>query len=874
MKILKRIVLIFLFLFLLIVGTLLLIAFAYENEVKDYMIQQLNKNLKTKVIVDSKNIKLSLLKNFPYASLDFKNAVMLESPVGKSVLDKKGKRTFLKTDTLFTAEDISLQFNIIDILKKNYIVKKIKTENGKVKLRIGMDGSVNWDIWKGNGDTTSSSKETTFNLEKFQLKNIELLYLDYKNNNDISCRVHSGTIAGEFTNKEYNLSVSGDILMNHFNLDSINYLSETPVKLDLNLNVDNEKNSYQFSDALVNISDLKISVNGKYVDSKPSRQVDIYLKGKDMDVQSVLSLLPEKYHKHISDYDSDGEFYCNVHIGGKWDEENSPEMKADFGITKAEITQLSSGVVLKDVHLLGNYFASSAKSFLEVKNFSASFVNGTVTGNYRIDNFSSPYINTMIKANLPLEDVRHLLKIDTLWNYPIESLSGDLKLNMEYKGQLSKSGRYRKSDFENMNLTGDMTLESAGMKIKNSTLAFDSINGSFVLNDNDIEVNSFSGKTPKSDFYFKGFLKNILAYTLTDDADISLDASFQSGNLDLDEFLLNQKESTKRDTVYKIKFSPRLNFNFNSEIGHLSFRRFEAENIHGTFQLRNQKLIGDPISFFTMDGAIKASGMIDNTNDSTLLITCDAKLENINITKLFFQFEDFNQNTITHNHLRGIGTADIQFASVWKSDLTIDLNRIYVRSNMTIEKGELVNFEPMKDLSKYIAVSELGDIKFSALQNQIEIKEQKIFIPKMDIQSSALNVTMSGTHSFNNDIDYHFKVLMSDVLFTKARKAKKENDEFGVVEDDKEGKTSLFISMTGTVDNPVIKYDKKGVKQNLKENITEEKHTLKEILRDEFGLFKKDTTLNNKNKPKDDGKFIIKWDEDEKEKGKKEDDDF
>jgi hypothetical protein len=45
-------------------------------------------------------------------------------------------------------------------------------------------------------------------------------------------------------------------------------------------------------------------------------------------------------------------------------------------------------------------------------------------------------------------------------------------------------------------------------------------------------------------------------------------------------------------------------------------------------------------------------------------------------------------------------------------------------------------------------------------------------------------------------------------------------------------------------------------------------------LREEFKWFKKDTSSVKKEKPKDDGKFIIKWEEDEKEEGKKEEDDF
>src|ERR1051326_3688740 len=346
MKIVKRILVALLVLILLVAGTLLVIAFAYENEVKDYMIQQLNKNLKTKVIVDSRNIKLSLLRNFPYASLDFKNVVMLESPVSNGKSDKKGNKKFLKQDTLFSSEDFSLQFNLMDILRKNYVVKKVKAGNGKVKLRKGMDGSVNWEIWQGSGDSAVSPEESAFNLEKFQIDNVALFYSDLKSRINISCSIKDGTIGGEFTSKEYDLSVKGDLVANYFKLDSINYLNDKPVKLDLTLNVNNDKDLYRFSDAVISISDLKFSVEGSYINSNPS-MIDIALKGKDMDVQSVLSLLPEKYHAYVSDYDSEGEFYCNAHVSGKWDDVNSPEVKADFGINKADITQLSSGIVLK-----------------------------------------------------------------------------------------------------------------------------------------------------------------------------------------------------------------------------------------------------------------------------------------------------------------------------------------------------------------------------------------------------------------------------------------------------------------------------------------------------------------------------------------------
>lgn len=865
MKLIKRILLALGLMFLISVITLLVTAVVYEKEVKEYMNRQLNNNLRAKVIINPNDISFSLIKNFPYASLNFKRVVMLES---------FGNASSNHHDTLFAADNVALKFSIWNLFSKDFSVKKVAVTNGKVKLKVSKDGFANWNFWKtSETHVEKRDSESAFNIESFNFENIALSYRNYKNPTDIACLINGGRIAGNFRSKQYELSVLGNVFVDRFYIDSINYVDDSPVQLDLNLFVDNDKNRYKFSDAHLSVSNQKVNVQGEYIDNSPP-YIDISLSGEEMNIQSVLSLLPDKYYKYVQDYESDGEFYCKLTIKGNWSKSASPQTTAEFGIKNADITQLSSGIILKNVNVSGSYKNENDDNVLQLKTFSASLANGRIAGDFTLKNFSSPFLKAKMNATLLLEDVRQLLKVDTLWNYPLVSLSGILKADIEYEGNVNTSGKYTKMDFDNVRMSGSLLFENAGLKIKNSSLAFDSINGLLVLNGNAIDVNYIKGKTLKSDFYMKGNIKNIIGYTFNDNSNVFVDAMFESNNLDLDELLINQAASTKRDTVYKLRFSKNLNFNLSSNVGHLTFRRFEAEKIRGTFQLRDQKLIADPISFYTMDGSVTATGMIDGTQNDAILISCDANINKLNISKLFFQFEDFNQSTLTHKNIRGKGTASIQFASVMKPDLSIDPKRIYTRSELTLEGGELINFEPLKALSKYISLSELEDIKFSNLKNNIEIKDQKIFIPKMDIHSSALDVTISGTHAFDNSIDYHFKVLMSDVLFKKAKRAKKENDEFGVVENDKDGKTSLFISMTGTVDKPIIRYDKKEAKQNLKENIASEKQSMKKILKDEFGWFKKDTVLNKKVKEKkEDGKFIIKWDEDEKEDSKSKDDD-
>jgi hypothetical protein len=199
---------------------------------------------------------------------------------------------------------------------------------------------------------------------------------------------------------------------------------------------------------------------------------------------------------------------------------------------------------------------------------------------------------------------------------------------------------------------------------------------------------------------------------------------------------------------------------------------------------------------------------------------------------------------------------------------------LYVLADLSITKGELIDYKPILAMSKYIEVDELQHIKFNNLTTQIEIKDQVITIPKTFIRSSALDVDVAGTHSFDNKIDYQFRVLMSDVLWRKAKSKKKENSEFGYIEDDREGKMSLYLRMTGTVDDYKIGYDSKGVKEKWNQNLKEEKKTVKQLLNSEFGWFKKDTTLNEPkdNKPKDSG-LQIEWEEDDSDNGSGKSDD-
>ena len=184
---------------------------------------------------------------------------------------------------------------------------------------------------------------------------------------------------------------------------------------------------------------------------------------------------------------------------------------------------------------------------------------------------------------------------------------------------------------------------------------------------------------------------------------------------------------------------------------------------------------------------------------------------------------------------------------------------MYSFIDLKIEDGQLLDFEPLSMMSDYIALDELKRIKFSTLENQIEIKEGKIEIPFMEIYSSAAVIAISGTHSFENIMDYELKVLLNEILSNKFRREnkKKKTSEFGVIEDDGVKGIMLPLKMEGHVDDPKITPGTIKLGESLKDGFKKEKKEFKNILKNEFDKNKgykqeiENTDYNN----------LIEWEE-------------
>jgi hypothetical protein len=841
---LKKILIVFGIFIGLLAITATTVALMYEKQVKKIIIGAINKKLIAPVQVG--DIQFSLIKNFPKASLSFYNVKAQSVYNG---LDK----TDCPID-LITAKEISLQFNLRDIFYGNYIINKIELSGINLFLFIDKQNKDNYHCWRT--DTVISKSSVIFKMNQILLNEFETKYTDQKQELAFDILFNDAQMKGEIFDEDFALLLQSQLKIKSIKVENTSYLAGKNVVLDIGLLKKNK--IYSFKDAKASIQKLNLILSGSF----GSEAIDFEAKGQQLDIQSFLSLLPEKINEKFANYSSKGIFALNLSVKGK---PSKPTVKASFNIEHAQFGQSSSNIELHQINLKGYYSNGRSQNLqssgLYVNTFNARLNKSPIEGNFSIIDFTNPFIDGSLKATFQLNELKEILQLDTF-----KVLEGNANLDLRIACPLEQLKQQDISKTKQGQLSGTLLLKATQFQLKNELLSYENIEADLYADDNYILVKQLSFLHGKSQLELHGELSNYQALFGNNNQQSVLRAYLDASNFELEDWLPEPQTSSKTSKGSSDTYLNNIDLKLKAKISRFKFDRFIATQLSSNVSFKEKQFRFDSLSFNAMDGKAAANGAIDLQEHGGFDLICDAKLSKINITKLFEQLNNFGQTTLTDKNIVGKLSADIKYKSSWSNLNNIIPESILADATLLLADGQLNNFTPMNKLSKFVSVSELSHIKFNELANTISINNKKIYIPQFQINSSAMNLYCSGTHDFENNIDYHFKVTLNELLSKKRKREAPKNNEFDEIEDDEQGKTTLFISMTGNIDHPKIKFDKKELKQYVKDEIKNEKQTVKQLLKDEFGLFKKDKNLKEKSDKKEvkQKAFDVEWEEDSK----------
>jgi uncharacterized protein involved in outer membrane biogenesis len=247
-------------------------------------------------------------------------------------------------------------------------------------------------------------------------------------------------------------------------------------------------------------------------------------------------------------------------------------------------------------------------------------------------------------------------------------------------------------------------------------------------------------------------------------------------------------------------------------------------------------------------------------------------VSSVDVTQILKAYNNFGQKVVTSKHLEGdlSFVGDIRFKS--DRNLTINEASLVVDGDVVLVNGIIHENKLLTDIPKeiesdkiialFINLSEfekrLHHIKFDTIQNHLTIANSTLTIPHMDIRSSAIGISVEGTHTFSNELDYYMTFNLNEVL----SKRKLDTDEYGFIEDDKLGRRLVYLHVYTYKGEIQVEVDKLGKKKRAnKSNVNTEVNKAKGVLKQEVGLFKSDTTVKEVEVPEPEFEYEVDFGE-------------
>lgn len=157
-------------------------------------------------------------------------------------------------------------------------------------------------------------------------------------------------------------------------------------------------------------------------------------------------------------------------------------------------------------------------------------------------------------------------------------------------------------------------------------------------------------------------------------------------------------------------------------------------------------------------GNLKISGTINQaaTNNPFNL---NADIDRVNVAAIFKSFDNFGQDAINSGNLEGRLTANANIKGQMTESSKIISNSMNGYVTFNLEDGALNNFSPLEKIGKFIfRKRNLSHVTFKSLHNKLLIEGNKITIPPMKIETSAVNIDLVGVYGMPKGTDIFMSI--------------------------------------------------------------------------------------------------------------------
>ncbi|MCK9207861.1 MAG: hypothetical protein M0P66_12170, partial [Salinivirgaceae bacterium] len=467
------------------------------------------------------------------------------------------------------------------------------------------------------------------------------------------------------------------------------------------------------------------------------------------------------------------------------------------------------------------------KMTVDVTDFHFETDSSLITGAISIKNLEQPVYKFSSQLKLNLAEIKTMLP-DSL----VSTLGGEVTLGIASAGKINlDSIAEQANDLVFNHSTFKIALRNLSVELPDSSLQLKNLSGKMEMEEDTIVIDNFGGNYSGIDFMirnaevwnvYKTIMQGRTDLDLVVQTDIELGTienafiqammATDSTAADSTQAMANKETSNNtgsnqteeaskeqplaaNDTVsvdttallpdFKALGVPHFLIRGKMSVDKITYEKNVIDDISLLFRFSDSLYVIDQFKLKTCGGEVNTSLKFDARKWEQPVVDIKNAVEHLDVKQLLMVNDNFGDTALTYDKVSGILTSDFNVRAFYvKGDWPTE--KIRAKGILKLTDGKIYNYPPLVDLSMSIGgLKELDKLDFNTLTTSIFVFKNKIYIPKTDIVSSALDISAAAMQSFKEDFEYHLVLHLNDVLVGKSEKLLKQQAE----QSKKEGET-------------------------------------------------------------------------------------
>lgn len=713
--------------------------------------------------LDFEKLDISLLRNFPNASLNLKGLTLV------------GTDRF-EGDTIVAARRITVVVNLMSLVgDEGFEVRKIILASPALHAHKLADGAVNWDVMKPSepADTTAAeeSAPSSFRLSvrDFRLTDAVIRYEDDSTGMELrtaplSLRL-SGDMSAESTQLDLDLLAGGV----DFTQGGVPLLHDAELALDAEIDADLAEGRFTFSRNTLRLNAIEMRLDGWVQQVGDALAMDVSAGCSEVRFKDLLSLIPAFYKHEFRSLAASGELSMELWARGQMHGAQLPAFELKTEVHNGSFQYSSLPKAVTDINIaakVSNAGGELDKTEVEISEFGLKMAGNSLSATgYATNLMSDPTFRATLSGRVDLGAIREV--------YPLEKgidLAGRIAASMKLSGRMSdvESGRY-----ERISASGSLVVEQLGLHVQQLPEVFIR-RAAATISPQAMTLGEFGVTVGGSDLSATGQLTGYLGYLMRGEQ-LAGRLYVKSDLLDLNEIRAAvpadaEEESAEAEKpaeeaaaapAQAIVVPKNLNLSLNAELKKVLFEKMVITDIAGEMSVAGGTLSLDRLGLQLFGGKASASGRYSTAADPAHpTLSLAASIAKASFPRTFEEIEAVRQLAPIFEKASGDYSLSIDMRTTLDAAMSPDLMSLTAQGELSSENVSVEGVEVFDKLADLLKNDKLRRIEARDLKIRFSIKDGRVTTEPFDLKMGDVNVNMSGTTGLDRTIDYTAKVTL------------------------------------------------------------------------------------------------------------------